>query len=91
MSGAIFETWIISEILKTWWYSGKTAPVYFYRDKDGKEIDVLIERDGKLYPIEIKKSAAPSKNDIRHFSALENLAVQWESLHWYACIPIHCR
>ena len=73
MSGAIFETWIISEILKSWWYSGKTAPVYFYRDKDGKEIDVLIERDGKLYPIEIKKSAAPSKNDIRHFSVLERL------------------
>ena len=73
MSGAVFETWIISEILKSWWYSGKTAPVYFYRDKDGKEIDCLIERDGKLHPIEIKKSAAPGKNDIRHFSVLERL------------------
>lgn len=71
MSGAIFETWIIAEILKSWWHSGKTAPVYFYRDKDGREIDCLIERDGILYPVEIKKSASPSRNDIRHFSVLE--------------------
>ncbi len=73
MSGAIFETWVIAEILKSWWYSGKTAPVYFYRDKEGREIDCLIERDGKIYPIEIKRSASPSKNDIRHFSILERL------------------
>ena len=73
MSGAIFETWVISEILKSWWYSGKSAPVFFYRDKDGREIDCLIERDGKLYPMEIKKSASPGKNDIRHFTALEKL------------------
>jgi hypothetical protein len=75
MSGAILETWILSEILKTWWHNGRRAPFYFYRDKDGKEIDLLMEMDGTLYPLEIKKSASPRKEDVRHFGLLEKLGM----------------
>lgn len=71
LSGAILETWIVSELLKSYWYHGKTPYFYFYRDKDQKEIDLLIEQDNTLYPVEIKKTATPSAEAARHFAVLE--------------------
>ena len=73
MSGAIFETFIFTEILKSYWYRGKRAPLYYYRDKDQKEIDLLIVQNDTLYPLEFKKTMNPQKEDIRHFKVLENL------------------
>ncbi len=73
MSGAILETWIITELLKSYWHNGRQAPFFYYRDKDKKEIDLLIVRDGIIYPLECKKSASPGKDDIRHFDVLGNL------------------
>jgi uncharacterized protein len=75
MSGAIFETWVVTELLKSWYHRGLRAPFYFYRDKDQKEVDLLISQDGTLYPIEIKKSASPNKSAIRHFAALHQLGL----------------
>lgn len=75
MSGAIFETWVISELLKSYWHHGKTAPFYYFRNKDQREIDLLIESDGLLYPIECKKSAAPSREILQGITALENLGI----------------
>lgn len=72
MSGAFFETYVISEIIKSYWHNGKRAPIYYYRDKDKKEIDLLIEHDGKLHPIEIKKTSKPDKSMIRNFDVLWN-------------------
>ncbi len=71
MSGAILETWIMGELLKGWWHSGRRAPFYYYRDNDQKEIDLLIVQDGMLYPLEFKKSASPDRSSIRHFSVLQ--------------------
>jgi predicted AAA+ superfamily ATPase len=73
MSGAMLETWVVAELLKSYWHNGLDAPFHFYRDRDGKEIDLLIVRDNVLYPLEIKKSAAPSPGDVRHFKALRRL------------------
>lgn len=50
-----FETYIFGELLKSYWYQGKEAPFYFYRDQDQNEVDLLIETADTLYPIEIKK------------------------------------
>jgi predicted AAA+ superfamily ATPase len=72
-SGAILETWIFVEILKSWLHSGQTPPFYFYRDKDGKEIDLLIIRDNTIYPLEFKKTSSPDKNAVSNFSTLEKL------------------
>lgn len=47
--------------------------MYFYRDRDMKEIDLLIEENGILHPIEIKKHADPQKKDIEAFDLLEKL------------------
>lgn len=76
MSGAIFETWVVGEMLKSWWHNGKQAPFYYYRDKDRKEIDVLIVRDGRVHPVEIKKTAQPGRDAVRHFPVLENLGLE---------------
>lgn len=74
MAGAFFETFVISEIIKSYYNKGIADPLlYFYRDKDMKEIDLLIEESGILYPIEIKKHADPKKREIRAFSSIENI------------------
>ncbi len=72
-SGAILETWVVAEILKTWRHNGRRAPLYFYRDSDRREIDLLIVQDGIILPVEIKKTASPGKDSVRHFSVLEKL------------------
>lgn len=72
-SGAIFETWVIGELLKSWLHNGIQPLFYFYRDKDQKEIDLLIVQDGVIHPLEIKKSANPGRESVRHFQALARL------------------
>ncbi|MFP4037128.1 MAG: ATP-binding protein [Desulfobacteraceae bacterium] len=74
-SGPMLETWVFGEILKSWWHNGRRAPFYFYRDKDRKEIDLLIVQDGTIYPVEIKKSSSPDKKAVRHFHLLEKLGM----------------
>ena len=49
------------------------SPFYCYKDKDQKEIDLLIVQDGTIYPVEIKKTASLGKNMVRHFKTLERL------------------
>ncbi|MCX7342939.1 MAG: ATP-binding protein [Proteobacteria bacterium] len=73
MSGSIIETYMLTEILKSYWHNGKAAHFYFYRDRDQKEVDLLIEQDGCLYPVEFKKSASPSINATKNFKTLEKL------------------
>ncbi len=73
MSGPILESWIVSELLKSYRHNGHRPPFYYYRDRDGKEIDLLILRDGTIYPLEIKKTASPNKNHIQNFRVLKKL------------------
>lgn len=69
MGGEFFETWVVSEIYKSYLNSGKKPPLFFYRDSNKKEIDVILYQDGTVTPIEIKKSSAP-KNAVKNFSVL---------------------
>jgi predicted AAA+ superfamily ATPase len=71
MNGAILENYCAAEIVKGYENAGKEPSLYFYRDKDAKEIDLLLERDGTLEPMEIKKTASPSIGMISSFAALE--------------------
>lgn len=73
MSGAFFETFVIAEVIKSYLNKGKDIPLYFYRDKDMNEIDLLILQNQTLYPIEIKKHADPKKNDISAFRILDKI------------------
>lgn len=67
MSRTILETYIVSEILKSFWFLGKRAPLFFYRDKDQREIDIVIENNGELLPIDIKKKTVPDRHDVKNF------------------------
>lgn len=73
MNGAIFETYVISEIIKSYKNYGRDTRLSFnyFRDRDGKEIDLIIEENGTLYPIEIKLTANPNKKDIKNFAVLQ--------------------
>ena len=74
MSGSLFENFVISEIIKSYYNSGHDSKdIYFYRDKDKKEIDLIIEKDNILYPIEIKKSAQPTIDMAKSFSVLHKI------------------
>jgi predicted AAA+ superfamily ATPase len=75
MSGAMLETHLFSEILKSHWYQGLSARnFYYYRDTDQREIDLVIESGEGLYPVEFKKTASPSRTASKHFHVLEKFA-----------------
>jgi len=76
MSGAILETWVVSEIIKSYWHNGKEAPLYFYRDSDMREVDLLIESGDTLHPVEIKRTATPTRHACRQFPVIETLGKQ---------------
>jgi predicted AAA+ superfamily ATPase len=70
-SGHIFETYCVSEIIKSYTNYGISPPIYYYRDYKQNEIDVLININGKIHPIEIKQKTNPTKSDIKGFKALD--------------------
>lgn len=74
MSGQIFETFAFGEVYKSFLNAGKRPPLHFFRTNDKKEIDILMEQDGVLYPIEVKKTASPSKRDARNLNAIDPVA-----------------
>lgn len=76
MNGALLENYVVSEIQKSYQNTGQEAYLYYYRDKDAREIDLIMEGDGQLHPLEIKKTAAPEKKMIRTFSAIEKAPLQ---------------
>ena len=72
MDGAFFETYVVTEILKSYYNAGKYPDLYYYRDVDKKEIDLLIVEGTKIYPIEIKKNKSPENAD-KNFGVLNKL------------------
>ena len=74
MAGAFFESFVVSEVIKSYYNRGIVdPPLYFYRDKDMNEIDLLIEDGGVLYPLEMKKHADPQKKDMDAFDLLDHI------------------
>jgi predicted AAA+ superfamily ATPase len=73
MGGAFFETFVIAEIIKSYINKGIQPPLYYYRDKEQREIDLLIWRNGRLFPLEIKMTANPEKKHIAAFSVLDDM------------------
>lgn len=76
MAGAMFENYVISEIIKSYVNHGidVRSRLCYYRDNNGKEIDLMILENNKVYPIEIKKSADPGRDVLKNFSVLDSLS-----------------
>jgi hypothetical protein len=72
MSGAFFESYVFAEVYKSYINAGLQPPVYYYRDKDKREIDLLLHQDGILNPIEVKKAASPAHSATKNFKVLAN-------------------
>lgn len=75
INGAILENYVVSEIRKTYQNCARDCLLWYYRDKDSKEIDMVIEQDGELHPIEIKKSVNPESKMISSFAVLDKGSV----------------
>ena len=75
MSGAILENYVVSEIIKTYYNSGEMPGIYYYRNNDSKEIDIILEADGQLHPCEIKRTATPGSELTRTFKVLDKGSV----------------
>lgn len=69
-SGEFFETWVVAEIYKSYANKGIVPPLYYLRNFNGKEIELIIWQNGTAYPVATKKSAYPSKA-VKTFAILE--------------------
>ena len=74
MDGAFFETYVVSEIVKSFFNAGLRPNLYYYRDVDKREIDLLVVEGDKIYPIEIKKAKIPNHGD-KNFAVLNKLGM----------------
>jgi predicted AAA+ superfamily ATPase len=71
MSGQMFETYVVGEILKSYYNAGVEPQIFFFRNNKAEEVDILFYQDGALYPLEIKKTASPNAHDVSTFKLLE--------------------
>ena len=71
-SGHYFENYVVGEFVRNYAYGKSGVILNFYRDTNQREIDLIIEENGILHPIEIKKGTAPDRSVIRVFSVLQN-------------------
>lgn len=76
-NGEIFETYVITEIIKSFTNNGIDSKkhLFYYRDSNGKEIDLLILYDNTVYPIEIKKGMNPNSSAIKNFNVVEKFGM----------------
>lgn len=75
MNGAVLENYVVAEIMKSYLNCGKEPYLYYYRDKDAREIDVVLEHDGMLNPVEIKKTSNPGTELVKVFELLDKASV----------------
>lgn len=76
MSDQAFETFAFGEVYKSYLNTGFRPPLTFFRNNDKKEIGLLLEKDGRLHPVEVKKTASPNRKDIRNFSAIDPVSAE---------------
>ena len=76
MNGALLENYAVSEIMKNYQNAGIEPHLFYYRDRDAKEIDIIIEENGELHPIEIKKTAMPDKRIVKSFGVIDKSPIK---------------
>jgi uncharacterized protein len=75
MRGAIFETWVVSELYKSYYHTGKRPDMYYYRDSNANEIDLILDHGDQVIPIEIKSGQTINSDffkGIRYWKKLTN-------------------
>lgn len=75
-SGHFYENYVVMELVKNYAYSKNKANVTYYRDANAKEIDVFVEENNVIHPLEIKKSANPDKREVKKYSVLDKAELE---------------
>ena len=75
-SGHFYENYVVMELVKNYAYARDQALMSFYRDDKAKEIDIFVEENGRIHPLEIKKSASPEKKEVRKFNVIEKTSLK---------------
>lgn len=75
VSGHFFENYVVMELVKNYAYARNNAILSFYRDDNAKEIDVFVEENGRIHPLEIKKSANPDRKEIKKFNVVDKTSL----------------
>ena len=75
-SGHYFENFVVIELLKNFSYAPSGANLTYYRDSNAKEIDVFLEKNGRIHPLEIKKSANPNRREVKKYELLDKLKIE---------------
>lgn len=76
MSGNFYENYVVMELVKNYAYAKNSAIISFYRDDNAKEIDVFVEENGKIHPLEIKKNTNPNIKEVKKFNVLSKTTVE---------------
>lgn len=74
-SGHYYENYVVMELVKNYAYAKTKANLTYYRDSNAKEIDVFVEENDVIHPLEIKKSAAPDRREVKKYSVLDKAAL----------------
>jgi predicted AAA+ superfamily ATPase len=91
MWGHMFESFVFSEVLKSYYNDGVVKPpLYYYRDKDKNEIDLVISDGDKLYPVEIKTTSDPTKSMVKAFRYLEAIHAKTLGSGAVICLAKEC-
>lgn len=75
LAGHILENYVVMEIMKSYKNAAKDCLFWYYRDKDNKEVDMILESDGMLHPIEVKRSVNPGTELVGAFSVLDRATI----------------
>lgn len=75
-AGKYFENYVVAELLKNYAYARSKANITYFRDSNAKEIDVFVEENNLIHPLEIKKSANPDRREIKKYEILDKLSVR---------------
>lgn len=73
--GHYFENYVVIELLKNYAYGKTKANLSYYRDSNAKEIDVFVELNGFIHPLEIKKSASPDRKEVKKYELIDKTSI----------------
>lgn len=75
-NGHFYENYVVTELLKNFAYAPLKANMTYYRDSNAKEIDVFVEENGVIHPLEIKKSASPDRREVKKYELLDKAGIE---------------
>ena len=76
VSGHYFENYVVMELVKHYAYAKSKANLNYYRDSNAKEIDVFVEENNLIHPLEIKKSANPDRREVKKYALVDKTSLE---------------